>query len=95
MKILHCIRFSSLVCVRTYFDFVYFYRTPEEVEEEEVLVAQLKKIESRKKEREKKSHDINKLITAADNKPSLSSHTGSSELGSSSLLHSGDGHHIK
>lgn len=56
-----------------------------------MLVAQLKKIESRKKEREKKSHDINKLITAADNKPSSSSHTGSSDTIHTTV----DGHHIK
>jgi len=46
-----------------------FSRTPEQVEEEEMLVAELKKIEGRKKEREKKSQDINKLITATENKP--------------------------
>jgi len=34
-----------------------------------MLVAELKKIEGRKKEREKKSQDINKLITATENKP--------------------------
>lgn len=45
-----------------------------------MLVAELKKIEGRKKEREKKSHDINKLITATENKPSSSLNT-SSELG--------------
>ena len=55
-----------------------FLRTPEEVEEEEMLVAELKKIEGRKKEREKKSQDINKLITAAENKPTSASLT---ELG--------------
>lgn len=47
-----------------------FNRTPEQVEEEEMLVAELKKIEGRKKEREKKSQDVNKLITATENKPS-------------------------
>jgi len=48
-----------------------FNRTPEQVEEEEMLVAELKKIEMRKKDREKKSQDIHKLINAAENKPSI------------------------
>ncbi|XP_048757719.2 DNA methyltransferase 1-associated protein 1-like isoform X1 [Ostrea edulis] len=43
-----------------------FDRTPEQVEEEEHLIAELKKIELRKKEREKKTQDLQKLITAAD-----------------------------
>ncbi|XP_033737104.1 DNA methyltransferase 1-associated protein 1-like isoform X1 [Pecten maximus] len=43
-----------------------FERTPEQVEEEEHLIAELKKIELRKKEREKKTQDLQKLITAAD-----------------------------
>jgi len=73
-----------------------FNRTPEEVEEEEVLVQQLKKIESRKKEREKKSHDFNKLITAAENKPSSLSLLGSSDgSGFSSHHTTADGHIIK
>jgi DNA methyltransferase 1-associated protein 1 len=41
-------------------------RTKEQVEEEELLVAELKKIELRKKEREKKQQDLQKLITAAE-----------------------------
>ena len=36
-----------------------------------MLVAELKKIEMRKKDREKKSQDIHKLINAAENKPSI------------------------
>lgn len=43
-----------------------FDRTPEKIEEEEHLIAELKKIELRKKEREKKTQDLQKLITAAD-----------------------------
>ncbi|XP_046578139.1 DNA methyltransferase 1-associated protein 1-like isoform X1 [Haliotis rubra] len=43
-----------------------FDRTPEQVEEEDYLIAELKKIELRKKEREKKTQDLQKLITAAD-----------------------------
>lgn len=37
-----------------------------QIEEEEHLIAELKKIELRKKEREKKTQDLQKLITAAD-----------------------------
>lgn len=37
-----------------------------QVEEEEFLRSELKKIEARKKEREKKTQDLQKLITAAD-----------------------------
>ena len=47
--------------------FVFLYSI--QVEEEEMLVAELKKIEVRKKDREKKSQDLNKLITAAESKP--------------------------
>ena len=37
-----------------------------QVEEEDKLIEELKKIELRKKEREKKTQDLQKLITAAD-----------------------------
>lgn len=60
-----------------------FNRTPEEVEEEENLVAELKKIEVRKKDREKKSQDINKLITATESKPVV--HTTSNESNANAL----------
>ncbi|PSN34648.1 DNA methyltransferase 1-associated protein 1 [Blattella germanica] len=43
-----------------------FERTPEQIEEEQTLINELKKIEARKKEREKKQQDLQKLITAAD-----------------------------
>lgn len=56
-----------------------------QVEEEELLVAELKKIESRKKEREKKSQDINKLITATESKPSVSSSSAPSSEGVTSM----------
>ena len=36
------------------------------MEEEQLLIQELKKIELRKKEREKKTQDLQKLITAAD-----------------------------
>jgi DNA methyltransferase 1-associated protein 1 len=42
-------------------------RTPEQIEEEQTLLDELRKIEARKKEREKKTQDLQKLITAADN----------------------------
>ncbi|XP_054162872.1 DNA methyltransferase 1-associated protein 1-like [Oppia nitens] len=41
-------------------------RTPEQMEEEQHLLNELRKIEMRKKEREKKTQDLQKLITAAD-----------------------------
>ncbi|CAL4103368.1 unnamed protein product, partial [Meganyctiphanes norvegica] len=41
-------------------------RTPKQVEEEHQLLAELRKIEARKKEREKKTQDLQKLIQAAD-----------------------------
>ena len=37
------------------------------VQEEEMLVAEQRKIDMRKKEREKKQQDLQKLITAAEN----------------------------
>lgn len=43
-----------------------FDRTPEQIEEEQTLINELRKIEMRKKEREKKTQDLQKLITAAD-----------------------------
>lgn len=42
-------------------------RTPKQIEEEQMLLNELRKIEMRKKEREKKTQDLQKLITAADN----------------------------
>lgn len=43
-----------------------FNRTKEQVEEEQYLLEELKKIEMRKRERERRSHDVNKLLTAVD-----------------------------
>lgn len=43
-----------------------FHRTEEEVDEEQNLITELKKIETRKKEREKKTLDLQKLISQAD-----------------------------
>ena len=38
-----------------------YNRTPEQIEEEELLQSELKKIEARNKEREKKTQDLQKL----------------------------------
>uniref|UniRef100_U5ET58 DNA methyltransferase 1-associated protein 1 n=1 Tax=Corethrella appendiculata TaxID=1370023 RepID=U5ET58_9DIPT len=43
-----------------------FDRTPKQVEEEQMLLNELKKIEARKKERERKTQDLQKLISQAD-----------------------------
>nr|CAG4647939.1 EOG090X076S [Moina brachiata]SVE93041.1 EOG090X076S [Moina brachiata] len=43
-----------------------FERTSEQVEEEQNLLQELRKIEARKKDRERKTQDLQKLITAAD-----------------------------
>ena len=43
-----------------------FERTQEQVEEEQTLLTELRKIEQRKKERDRKTQDLQKLITAAD-----------------------------
>jgi hypothetical protein len=55
-----------------------FTRSKEQVEEELYLMEELKKIEIRKKERERKQQDVNKLLTAAvDLDKSLHSSTSS------------------
>lgn len=51
-----------------------YNRTPQEVEEEQQLNAELRKIEQRKKEREKKTQDLQKLITAADSTTEVRRH---------------------
>ena len=57
-------------------------RTPEEVEEEEMLRSELKKIEARKREREKKTQDLQKLIAQADSSTSaIKLASGASLLG--------------
>ncbi|XP_073998570.1 DNA methyltransferase 1-associated protein 1-like isoform X2 [Rhodnius prolixus] len=43
-----------------------YNRTIEQVEEEQMLLSELRKIETRKKERDKKTLDLHKLINAAD-----------------------------
>ncbi|KAK9880530.1 hypothetical protein WA026_011768 [Henosepilachna vigintioctopunctata] len=42
-------------------------RTSQQIEEEQFLLSELKKIEARKKERERKTQDLQKLISQADN----------------------------
>lgn len=44
-----------------------YARTEEQIEEETLLVEELKRIEARKKERERKSHDLQKLIAFDSN----------------------------
>ncbi|CAH1101449.1 unnamed protein product [Psylliodes chrysocephalus] len=44
-----------------------YERKPEQIEEEQFLLGELKKIEARKKERERKTQDLQKLISQADN----------------------------
>ncbi|XP_019868885.1 DNA methyltransferase 1-associated protein 1 [Aethina tumida] len=43
-----------------------YERTTEQIDEEQTLLAELKKIEARKKERERKTQDLQKLISQAD-----------------------------
>ncbi|KAH8396768.1 hypothetical protein KR215_003931 [Drosophila sulfurigaster] len=43
-----------------------FKRTTQQVEEEQMLINEMKKIEARKKERERKTQDLQKLISQAD-----------------------------
>lgn len=43
-----------------------FVRTPKQIEEEQMLLNELKKIEARKKERDRKTQDLQKLISQAD-----------------------------
>ncbi|KAF7266772.1 DNA methyltransferase 1 associated protein 1 isoform X3 [Rhynchophorus ferrugineus] len=43
-----------------------YERKPEQIEEEQFLITELKKIEARKKERERKTQDLQKLISQAD-----------------------------
>ncbi|KAL0124092.1 hypothetical protein PUN28_006112 [Cardiocondyla obscurior] len=62
-----------------------FERTPEQVEEEQTLLTELRKIEQRKKERDRKTQDLQKLITAADHQAdSRKSERKSSKKSSSS-----------
>lgn len=63
-----------------------FERTPEQVEEEQTLLAELRKIEQRKKERDRKTQDLQKLITAADHQadPRKSERKSSKKSSSSS-----------
>lgn len=41
-------------------------RTQKDIEEEQMLLNELKKIEARKKERDRKTQDLQKLISQAD-----------------------------
>lgn len=63
-----------------------FERTQEQVEEEQTLLTELRKIEQRKKERDRKTQDLQKLITAADHQadPRKSERKSSKKSSSSS-----------
>jgi len=54
-----------------------FERTTQQVEEEQMLLNELKKIEARKKERERKTQDLQKLISQADQQSEPSQSTQS------------------
>ncbi|CAI5438656.1 unnamed protein product [Caenorhabditis angaria] len=57
-------------------------RTKEQLQEEEDLTAELKRIEQRRKEREKKAHDLQKLINMSDQpaSPSTSGTNGNNQF---------------
>ena len=62
-----------------------FNRTKEQIDEELYLMEELKKIEIRKKERERKQQDVNKLLTAAvDFEKNKQNQSGSGSLQSRS-----------
>ncbi|XP_017093696.2 DNA methyltransferase 1-associated protein 1 [Drosophila bipectinata] len=54
-----------------------FKRTTQQVEEEQMLINEMKKIEARKKERERKTQDLQKLISQADQQNEHASNTPS------------------
>ncbi|KAG7306422.1 hypothetical protein JYU34_009055 [Plutella xylostella] len=53
-----------------------FERTQEQIEEEQMLLTELKKIEARKRERERKTQDLQKLISRADSAPTSQLNNG-------------------
>lgn len=57
-----------------------YNRTTEQVEEEQKLLEECRKIEMRKKEREKKTQDLQKLMTAADNNTQSKKSENSSKI---------------
>ncbi len=69
-----------------------FNRTKEQIDEEQYLLEELKKIEIRKRERERRSQDVNKLLTAVDlninliTEPTNSQLTGKIVLSNSKLF---------
>uniref|UniRef100_A0A915HZ93 DNA methyltransferase 1-associated protein 1 n=1 Tax=Romanomermis culicivorax TaxID=13658 RepID=A0A915HZ93_ROMCU len=58
-------------------------RTEKHVEEEEMLVDELQRIEARKKERARKAKDLQKLISAVDRAPAMSNTSGPPGTGGS------------
>ena len=66
MKCVDWFDVSGVCVVSMLFELSYMLWLWRQIEEEERLMQELKKIEQRKKEREKKTLDLQKLITAAD-----------------------------
>lgn len=64
-----------------------FERTSQQVREEQMLLAELRKIEARKKERERKTQDLQKLISQADQQ--AESHTTPAAVVSGSSTNTG------
>lgn len=52
-----------------------------QIEEEQMLLAELKKIEARKRERERKTQDLQKLISRADGNSAVANQTAISNDG--------------
>ncbi|XP_066996628.2 DNA methyltransferase 1-associated protein 1 isoform X2 [Anabrus simplex] len=64
-----------------------FDRTPEQIEEEQYLINELRKIEARKREREKKQQDLQKLITAADSAAAAETRKSEKKITKKKFLH--------
>jgi len=64
-------------------------RTDKQIEEEQFLMEELQRIESRKKERARKAKDLQKLISSVDRSPNPSSLSSMGESGSTFNNHSG------
>lgn len=60
--------YQGCVSVPTYYKYAKNFHP--QIDEEQMLLTELKKIEARKRERERKTQDLQKLISRADNAPS-------------------------
>ncbi len=78
-----------------------FNRTKEQIDEELYLIEEMKKIEIRKREREKKQQDVNKLLTAVvdlentNNRQQQVLGSSSGSIGGSSVLNSSQSNLLK